>query len=82
MSGKPGEGHVTPELLEWARQQFTEEEITAAIQDLRVNGGLALGDFLGELEEMVKETAKTYEESISWRLTRPLRSLMAMLRRP
>jgi hypothetical protein len=36
---------------------------------------------IGELEETIYENARTYEESLSWRITRPLRSLMAMLRR-
>lgn len=34
---------------------------------------------IGELEEQVIEVAQTYETSLSWRLTRPLRSLMALL---
>jgi hypothetical protein len=37
---------------------------------------------IGELEETIYENARTYEESLSWRITRPLRSLMAKLRRP
>jgi hypothetical protein len=34
---------------------------------------------IGELEEKVIEVAQTYETSLSWRLTRPLRSLGALL---
>ena len=36
---------------------------------------------IGELEETIYENARTYEESLSWKVTRPLRSLMARLRR-
>lgn len=36
---------------------------------------------IGELEEAVKETAKTYEESLSWRLTRPVRSAKTLVAR-
>jgi hypothetical protein len=39
---------------------------------------------IGELEEEVIEVAKTYESSLSWRITRPVRSvrtLLAKLRR-
>lgn len=34
---------------------------------------------IGELEEKVIEVAQTYETSLSWRLTRPLRSFAALL---
>ena len=39
---------------------------------------------IGELEEQVIEVAQTYETSLSWRLTRPVRSVktaLAKLRR-
>jgi hypothetical protein len=34
---------------------------------------------IGELEEEVIEVAQTYETSLSWRLTRPVRSVRALL---
>lgn len=34
---------------------------------------------IGELEEKVIEVAQTYETSLSWRLTRPVRSLGSLL---
>jgi hypothetical protein len=34
---------------------------------------------IGELEEKMIELAQTYETSLSWRLTRPVRSLGALL---
>lgn len=34
---------------------------------------------IGELEEKMLELAQTYEHSLSWRLTRPVRSLGALL---
>lgn len=36
---------------------------------------------IGELEEELRETAETYEASLSWRLTRPIRSSRALLRK-
>ena len=35
---------------------------------------------IGELEETIYENARIYEESLSWRITRPLRALMNKLR--
>jgi len=40
----------TPEILEWARQQFSEEEIVAGLREIRETGGLQLRDFIHELE--------------------------------
>lgn len=36
---------------------------------------------IGELEQQVAEVARTYEESLSWRLTRPVRELKPMLKK-
>lgn len=36
---------------------------------------------IGELEEAIQETARTYEESLSWRVTQPLRSLKTLVAR-
>jgi len=36
---------------------------------------------IGELEQEIAEVARTYEESLSWRLTRPLRGLKPMLKK-
>ena len=47
------DGKLSPELLEWARQQFTEEEIVVGLRELRAKGGLELEDFLAELEQVV-----------------------------
>jgi hypothetical protein len=44
-------GEVTPELLAWARQQFSEDEIAAGIREIRETGGLALADFYHELAD-------------------------------
>jgi hypothetical protein len=44
---------LSPELLEWARRQFTEEEILVGLRELREKGGQELADFLPELERMV-----------------------------
>jgi hypothetical protein len=42
---------LTPELLEWARQQVNEEEVTATLRELRANGGLSSEEVLAVLDE-------------------------------
>jgi hypothetical protein len=42
---------LTPELLDWARRQFSEEEIVAGIREIRETGGLEFRDFIEELEK-------------------------------
>ena len=34
---------------------------------------------IGELEETIAENARTYEESLSWRVTKPLRAVRKLL---
>ncbi|HSS43123.1 MAG TPA: hypothetical protein VLK37_11320 [Solirubrobacterales bacterium] len=36
---------------------------------------------IGELEQEIAEVARTYEESLSWKLTRPVRELKPMLKK-
>jgi len=36
---------------------------------------------IGELEQEVAEVARTYEKSLSWRLTRPVRALKPTLKK-
>jgi predicted nucleic acid-binding Zn-ribbon protein len=36
---------------------------------------------IGELEQQIGEVARTYEESLSWRLTRPVRGLKPTLKK-
>ena len=43
--------HVPPDVLEWARRQFSEEDIVAGLHEIRKTGGLELRDFLHELEQ-------------------------------
>jgi hypothetical protein len=42
---------LSPPVLDWARQQFSEEDFAAGLRELRATGGLELGDFLHELED-------------------------------
>lgn len=42
---------LSPELLEWARQQVNEEEIIAGMREIEETGGLEFRDLLPELEE-------------------------------
>lgn len=41
---------LSPELLDWARQQFTEEELLAGYLEVKATGGLQLEDFIDELD--------------------------------
>jgi hypothetical protein len=47
----PRPGELSPELLEWARQQFSAEEIVAGLREIRSTGGQELTDFLGEIDK-------------------------------
>ena len=41
---------IPPELLEWARQTFDEEEFLAEVREIEASGGQRLEDFIAELE--------------------------------
>jgi hypothetical protein len=41
---------IPPEILEWARQTFDEEEFLTQVRQIEATGGLALEDFVAELE--------------------------------
>jgi hypothetical protein len=40
--------HIPPEILEWARQTFDEEEFLGHIREIEATGGLRLEDFISE----------------------------------
>jgi hypothetical protein len=42
---------LSPELIEWARKSFSEEEFLAGIREIEETGGLELKDFIRELEQ-------------------------------
>jgi hypothetical protein len=42
---------LSPELLEWARQLSTEEELIAGLREVRETGGLEFRDLLPELDQ-------------------------------
>lgn len=44
---------LPPEILNWARQNFNEEEILAGIREIEETGGLELKDIIHELEQEV-----------------------------
>lgn len=46
---------LTPELLDWARQQFPEEEVLKGLQQVREKGGLELHEFIHELDDTAAE---------------------------
>lgn len=47
----PPSEQLQPELKEWARQQFSEEEFLAGLREIQTTGGSELQDFLQELEQ-------------------------------
>jgi len=48
---KRGLGGITPEILEWARQSFNEEEFMAGIREIPKTGGLEFREFIRDLEK-------------------------------
>jgi uncharacterized protein (DUF433 family) len=54
-----GSVYLTPEFLERARQQFSEEEILAGLDEIRRTGGLELKDFIDELEQEARTRERT-----------------------
>src|SRR5579884_2737323 len=47
----PPSEKLSPEVLEWLRQQTNPEEILAEIREIEETGGLELKDFLPEIEK-------------------------------
>src|SRR5437660_11317193 len=43
-----------PDLMEWARQTFSEEEFAQEVRQIEQTGGVKFEDFIGEIEEAVK----------------------------
>ena len=41
---------IPPEIVEWARQTFDEEEFLTHIREIEATGGLQLEDFMTKLE--------------------------------
>jgi hypothetical protein len=58
-AGNDERTRLTPELLEWARQLYTEEEIVAALQEVREKGGLELHEFIQDLEQELQDGEST-----------------------
>ena len=55
MKAKLADGKLPPDLLEWARQTFNEEEFLAGVREIRATGGLEFDDFVKELERAAGE---------------------------
>jgi hypothetical protein len=49
--GAPLSEPLPPEILEWARREFNEEQVVAGIREIEEKGGFQLGDFIHELEQ-------------------------------
>lgn len=45
---------IPPEILEWARQTFDEEEVLAHVREIEATGGLQLEEFIAEVEARVR----------------------------
>ncbi len=49
--GFPPVEPIPPEILEWARRTFNEEEFLAGLREIEKTGGFKLEDFIEELEK-------------------------------
>jgi hypothetical protein len=45
---------IPPEIVEWARQTFDEEDFLAQVREIETTGGLRLEDFMAEVEARVR----------------------------
>jgi hypothetical protein len=45
---------VPPDLLAWARQTFDEDDFLGQVREIETTGGLALEDFIDEVESRAK----------------------------
>ncbi len=52
--GRPVARRLTPEELEWAKAQYTDEEILDGYREIQRTGGLQLADFLPDLERAAR----------------------------
>jgi hypothetical protein len=50
-AGASTPAQLSPQLLEWARQQFNPLEFAAGLREVQETGGLELKDFVQELEQ-------------------------------
>ena len=41
---------IPPEIVEWARQTFDEEEFLTQVREIEATGGLSLANFIAEIE--------------------------------
>jgi hypothetical protein len=41
---------IPPDILEWARQTFDEQEFLKQVREIEATGGLRLEDFIAEVE--------------------------------
>jgi hypothetical protein len=41
---------IPPEIVEWARQTFDEDEFLTHVREIQATGGLHLEDFIAEIE--------------------------------
>ena len=46
---------IPAEMMEWARQTFDEEEFLAQVREIEATGGVALEDFIAELEKKARD---------------------------
>lgn len=56
--GAPRPIKPTPEVIAMALQGIDEEQIAEDIREIRAGRGLKLEDFIGELEEIARQTSE------------------------
>lgn len=57
-----GSCRLTEELLEWARQQFTEEDYLNGLRDIRETGGVEFRNLIDELERSSASNRTQFNE--------------------
>jgi RNA recognition motif-containing protein len=49
----PVAGRLPPELLDWARREFTEQEILTGVRQIRETGGVEFKDLIEEIDDIL-----------------------------
>jgi len=57
---------IPPEIVEWARQTFDEQEFLAQVREIEATGGLSLEDFIVELEARVRSKCAKKSELVHY----------------
>jgi len=60
---------IPPEILEWARQTFDEQEFLTQLREIEATGGVRLEDFIAQLEARAtskRATPRLDQRRLTW----------------